>query len=131
MWLIIQVGIWQNLSFSLLNSLMQEIKATPISFAALSADRIIWCSSLSGNFDLKEAYKLACLEDEGWSSISFNGEWIWKVSTILKIQCFIWQCFLQSIPTHGVHSTRGLSIPDVSPLCNEGIEPITQALRDC
>ena len=32
---------WQNFSFSLPNSLMQEIKATPISFAALRADRII------------------------------------------------------------------------------------------
>ena len=67
---------------------MQEIKATPISFMASSAKHIIWRSSSSGNFDLKEAYKLACLEDEGWSSVSFNGEWIWKVSTIPKIQCF-------------------------------------------
>lgn len=28
-------------------------------------------------------------------------------------------------------STRGLSIPNVCPLCNEGIETITHALRDC
>lgn len=107
---------------------MQEIKATPISFAASSVDCIIWHSSSSGNFDLKKAYKLACLADEGWSSVSFNGEWIWKVSTIPKIQCFIWQCFLQSIQVRGVLSTRGLNILDVCPLCNEGIETITHAL---
>ena len=44
---------------------------------------------------------------------------------------FIWQCFLQSILVRGVLSTRGLNIPDVCPLCNDGIETITHALRYC
>lgn len=56
---------WHSISFPLPKSLMLEIKATPISFVSSSANRITWFSSPSGDFELKEAYKLASVEDDG------------------------------------------------------------------
>lgn len=122
---------WQGFSFSFPYSLKLEIKATPIPFVTSNADCITWSSSPSGDFDIKEAYKLASVETQGWSPATFNGEWIWKVRTIPKIQCFIWQCIHQSIPVRSVLASRGMNIPEMCPLCSDGPETIAHALRDC
>ena len=47
-----------------LERLMLEMKATPVSFFAHKYDCITWSSSPSGNFEMKEAYRLARLEAE-------------------------------------------------------------------
>ena len=80
---------WQGCSFSFPERLLSEIKATPITFSAQITDRITWYSSPSGNFNMKEAYKLAVLEVEGMYNRNFVGDWIWKVPTIPKIKCFL------------------------------------------
>ena len=81
---------WRGCSFSFPDRLTSEIKATSISFYARNADRITWSSSPSGNFELKEAYKLASLEEEGHYTGGFDGDWIWKACTLPKIKCFVW-----------------------------------------
>ena len=72
---------WSGCSFSFPDRLISEIKATPISFYARNTDRITWSSSPSGVFELKEAYKLASLDEEGHFIGCFDGDWIWKAST--------------------------------------------------
>ena len=50
---------WEGLSFASPNSLILEMKATPLPFSNQGEDRLSWYSSPNGEFKLKEAYKLA------------------------------------------------------------------------
>ena len=68
---------WQKLSFVLPANLLAAIKATPISYSALYEDRLSWISSPSGDFELKEAYRLTCVEGDDEKANSFDGDWIW------------------------------------------------------
>ena len=70
---IVQHNFWNlgDVSFSLPNHLSQKIKATPILITATSVDRIAWASSPSGDFDLKEAYKLACIANDCLCELPF------------------------------------------------------------
>ena len=67
---------WLNWSFVFPERLMLEMKATPVSFSTQISNRITWSSSPSGNFELKEAYRLARMEADGACNNSFDGEWI-------------------------------------------------------
>ena len=80
---------WQKLSFVLPANLLAAIKATPISYSVLYEDRLSWFSSLSGPFERKEAYRLACMEGDDDQANPFEGDWIWKTITIPKVKCFI------------------------------------------
>ena len=122
---------WQGCTFNLPKQLLLEVKATPISFSAQNLDQITWSSNPSGNFELKEAYKLARMEEMGKPSCRFNGEWIWKVQTIPKILCFIWQCYFNSIPVRSVLASRGMEVPVSCLLCDKGLESVLHVLRDC
>ncbi|KAL0007357.1 hypothetical protein SO802_008859 [Lithocarpus litseifolius] len=51
---------WDKLSSVIPKPLALDIKVTPIPLSAAGIDHISWSSSLSVEFDLKEAYKLAC-----------------------------------------------------------------------
>ena len=55
---------WQACSFVFPERLMLEMKATPVSFSTHITDCNMWSSSPSGNFEMKEAYRLARLEAE-------------------------------------------------------------------
>lgn len=79
---------WQRCSFSFPKQLLMEIKK--ISFSAQNTNWINWSSSPNGNFELKEAYKLATMEEIGSILCHFGGYWIWKAPTIPKIKCFLW-----------------------------------------
>lgn len=85
---------WQNFSFSFPTQLALEIKATPISFSASNSGRISWSSSPNGIFDLKDAYKLASSQEGDFNSGMIDGEWVWKVATIPKIQCLFGNVFI-------------------------------------
>ena len=62
---------------------------------------------------------------------AFRGEWVWKVSSLPKIKCFLWQCCHHSIPIQALLSKRGMDIPFLCPVCNNAPETIIHALRDC
>ena len=119
------------LSFVLPLSLGQKIKSTPIPMSATRVDRISWSSSPNGEFKIKEAYKLACMTQNNPHCDHFMGNWIWKISMLPKIKCFLWQCFHRSIPTREVLNMRGQNIPPYCQLCNADIESIIHTLRDC
>ena len=122
---------WQSCSFTLPDQLLMEVKATPISFTAQNLDRITWSSTPSGNFELKAAYKIARMEETGNSPCRFNGQWIWKVQTIPKILCSIWQCYYNSIPVRAILASYGMEMPVSCLLCDEGTENVIHVLRDC
>ena len=99
--------------------------------AATSVDHISWCSSPDGEFDLKEAYNLACVVHDSHLYESFMGNWVWKTIALPKIKCFLWQCIHKSIPAREVLDARGLVVPISCPLCNAEVESIIHILRDC
>ena len=147
---IVQHNFWNlgDVSFSLPNHLSQKFKATPIPIivtsvdriawasspipiTAASVDKIAWASSPNGKFDLKEAYKLACLANDCPRDLPFAGTWVWKANTFPKVRCSLWQCLHRSILIREVSSARGINIPSHCPLCNDAIESIFHTLIDC
>lgn len=122
---------WDWLSFVFPPPLLQKIKATPFPLSATRVDWISWHSSPNGNFDNKEVYKLARLGVDSSQQQHFTGYWVWKVCTLLKIRCFLWQCTHRSISVCEVLATRGLNTTKDCPLCNIAPESIIHVLRDC
>lgn len=114
-----------DISFTFPHSLRQRIKATPIPMSAASVDHISWCSSPNEEFDIKEAYKLACAAHDPHLFKPFMENWVWKSITLPKIKYFLWQCIHKSLPTREVLGARGL------PLCNVDVESIIHILFDC
>ena len=76
---------WHALSF-IFKQLALEIKATPLPFSSTCEDRISWISSTNGDFDIKEAYKIACTEKLVSDHNLFHGSWVWKVLLLPKVQ---------------------------------------------
>ena len=130
---IVQHNFWNlgGLSFTLLDHLSQKIKATPFPLAAASVDYIAWASSPNGKFNLKEAYKLACMANDCPRDIPFATFWVWKANTFPIVRCFLWQCLHRSIPVREVLTARGINVSPLCPLCNNVAESIIHTLRDC
>lgn len=61
----------------------------------------------------------------------FEGKWIWKVDTLPKIQCFIWKCYLHSLPFKELLVARGIAENGVCEHYGLGSELILNVLRDC
>ena len=78
------------ISFQLPPNLLSRIKATPFSIHASGTNRISWATSPSGEFELKDAYRLASLNTNDLIVNPFVGNWVWKTNTMLKIKCFLW-----------------------------------------
>ncbi|KAL4627044.1 hypothetical protein ACB092_05G139400 [Castanea dentata] len=122
---------WHALSFPIPKHLALEIKATPLPFSSSCEDRISWIFSTNGDFDLKEAYKIACMEKAVSNHTPFQGYWVWNVLSLPKVQVFLWQCCHQSIPTRVALAARGVDIEPLCPLCRSTPETIIHLLRDC
>lgn len=122
---------WEGISFSFPKDIFTEIKATPIPYSKLREDRLSWSLSPSGEFQLKDAYRLANANENHPMNHSFNGVWVWKVPSLPKIKCFLWQCCHKSIPMRALLVERGMNISPTCPLCNSALETISHALRDC
>ncbi|KAK9984436.1 hypothetical protein SO802_033961 [Lithocarpus litseifolius] len=108
-----------------------EIKATPIPYSKLREDRLSWSSSPSGEFHLKDAYRIANAKENKSAIQPFSGVWVWKIPSLPKIKCFLWQCCHQSIPVRALLAERGMNISPICPMCNAAPETISHALRDC
>uniref|UniRef100_A0A7N2R816 RNase H type-1 domain-containing protein n=1 Tax=Quercus lobata TaxID=97700 RepID=A0A7N2R816_QUELO len=75
--------------------------------SAASVDNISWCSSPNGEFDLKEAYNLACAVQDAHFA------------------------YIKVFPLEKFFGARGLAVPISCPLCNVDVESIILILRDC
>lgn len=115
-----KLGSWDRntISFAIPMTLIQDIKAILMPLGTIGIDQLSWFSAPSRGFDLKEAYKLACLEDNSSSFGTDIGNWVWKVPSLPKIRCFLWQCCHLSIPVRKVLEARGMDISHFCPLCN-------------
>ncbi|KAK7836091.1 gata transcription factor 5 [Quercus suber] len=82
------------------------MKATPLPFSNQGEDQIFWYSSPNGEFKPKEAYHLANWDDNNKTGQTFKGEWVWKVQSVPKIKCFLWQCCHHSIPVQAILCKR-------------------------
>lgn len=115
-------GNWDfsRCSFDFPNKLTLLLKAITFPTNHWGEDKIVWASSLPGDFEQKSAYAIA--RGDCNSSHSFNGKWIWKIDSMPKIKTFIWKCFLHSIPVGEVLQERGIIQDAQCRICNNGRE---------
>ena len=71
------------------------------------------------------------MEGEDNQASPFVGEWIWKTISILKVKCFLWQCYHNGIPVQATLAYRGMDISPSCLICNDAPETIIHVLRDC
>ena len=119
---------WNLLQIEIPKNIRREVQATPISCVVRNKDRIAWNLSPKGSFDLISAYLLTC---EPLPNPVFNGKWIWKLDTLLRIQTFIWKCMRLSIGVRECLQARGMLVENLCPHYNKSSESILHALRDC
>lgn len=101
---------WGNLSFAFPKPLALEMKATPLPFSNHGEDRLSWHSSPNGDFNLKEAYRLA---NKGDTKMLFPA---------------------MLSPKHldlSHSSSKRYGYPFLCPMCNNELETILHALRNC
>lgn len=77
-----------KISFTIPYDLIQALKVIPIQVLGNRNDSRIWVYSSHGDFFLKSAYLLACLEGDGSNSIPFEGCWVWKAQIPPHIKAF-------------------------------------------
>ena len=90
---------------------------------------MVWASSLSGEFEQKNAYVIA--RGDGEHSNAFKGKCFWKIDLMAKIKMFFWKCFLLSIPVGQVLQERGIIRDAQCRVCKNKKESILRVLRDC
>lgn len=81
---------WEGLSFVFPRSILLSMKATPIPFSNQSEDQISLCLSPSGEFNMKDAYRIANTNESKLAPRSFSGDWVWKILSLPKVKCFLW-----------------------------------------
>lgn len=57
--------------------------------------------------------------------------WIWKAPILPRIKTFMWQCALYSITIKECLTRKGVMEDGFCPICNNEVESILHALRDC
>ena len=119
------------MDFPLHSPLPSSKKSKPPPSPGLQIEWIAWASSPNRDFKLKEADKLACMDNDNYPYGSFTRQWVWKTITLPKIKCFLWQCLHKSIPVKEVLTARGLNVPLCCPICNSATKSILHMLRDC
>ena len=120
---------WSKISIPIPDSVNNMLKATPISLAAKGQDRLAWCMSTHGGFELKSMYQIAIGSEEGASS--FSGQWVWKANILPCIQTFVWMCLHNSIGVKECPTKRGVPVDPTCPLCLFESKSIIHALRNC
>ncbi|KAL4595862.1 hypothetical protein ACB092_12G122900 [Castanea dentata] len=78
---------WRKISIILPSQIVMEIRAMPHSCVASSEDWLIWAATSNGQFNLSSAYLLSIQQLEPHQY--FNGNWIWKVNVLPRVQFFI------------------------------------------
>ena len=95
---------WEVISFVLLDSIKERIKAIPRQLVERREDVIMWKLSKDGEFTTKLAYDW--LNRTQQSETIFQGQWIWKIDTLPKIINFLWLCMHNSLPVRAVLARR-------------------------
>lgn len=120
---------WRKISIILPSQVVMEIRAMPHSCVASSEDRLIWAATSNGQFNLSSAYLLSIQQPEPHQY--FNGNWIWKLNVLPRVQFFIWMCFHNSIATRVCLTARGIIVNTSCPIYHQAPETIQHLLGDC
>ena len=120
---------WATIPFDLPSEVKADIQAIPTPLVTRCSDNLAWKFSSKGDFDIRSAYLLT-INSSGNDSDSFSGSWIWKLSSLPRIQIFIWKCMHQSIGVKECLANRGIPIDTTYFLCHSKTS-IMHALRDC
>ena len=104
------------------------IHTTPFPLVGRGRDSFAWRSNPRGVFYLRSVYSLV---NGAAQDSSFSAKWIWKANTLPRIKTCMWQCAHNSIGVKGYLSRRGMGVDDKCPICQEGVETVMHALRDC
>ncbi|KAF7838660.1 reverse transcriptase [Senna tora] len=91
-----------------------------------------WGFCSSGLFNIKSAYRIAVCQKMGIKfSSSDNFKWLWKIACPEKIKIFVWLCLNNAFPCRANILSKGIQIPNICPICNQGNETQLHILRDC
>ena len=117
-----------QISFVLPSEVSLMIHTTLFPLVGRGRDSFAWRSNPRGVFYLRSVYSLV---NGAAQDSSFSAKWIWKANTLPRIKTFMWQCAHNSIGVKGCLSRRGMGVDDKCPICQEGVETVMHALRDC
>ncbi|KAL0008954.1 hypothetical protein SO802_010456 [Lithocarpus litseifolius] len=109
-----------NISFALPHSILIIIKATPKPFRSDLDDLLTWDCSPNGKFSTYSAYTLSI--NLPTSSPGSPWKWIWKTTTLPRIQTFLWLAAHDRLPTRAVLRARQIIQNDECPLCHSNVE---------
>ncbi|GKV15349.1 hypothetical protein SLEP1_g26146 [Rubroshorea leprosula] len=116
------------ISYPLPDTILETIKANPISKIGLGNDSYSWKRSCDGSFSMKVAYLMA----KGVNpNPVMNWNWIWKIHTLPKIQCFIWLLCYERLKTLDLLSRLGIVESNVCPMCLVAKETCDHLCREC
>ncbi|GKV38468.1 hypothetical protein SLEP1_g46380 [Rubroshorea leprosula] len=116
------------ISYPLPDTILETIKANPISKIGLGNDSYSWKGSRDGSFSMKVAYLMA----KGVNpNPVMNWNWIWKIHTLPKIQCFIWLLCYERLKTLDLLSRLGIVESNVCPMCLVAKETCDHLCREC
>ena len=126
----INQGFWNlnQISFDLPKDILSSIFGTPFSITN-KEDRLIWGLTKDGKCSIKSIY--FWLKNLLNPELFFDLKWIWKIKTYPKIQNFIWQIFLNRIPTRELLIKRGLNVPPLCEVCKIGLDFAPHIFREC
>ena len=96
-------------------------------FSVGSVDKMSWSENPRGSFDLKSAYWLVT----GNETTTFDGDWIWQVKILPRIQFLVWKCLHHSLRVKSCFNARRVPTNPFCPLCHKEPETIIHSLRDC
>ncbi|GKU88076.1 hypothetical protein SLEP1_g2381 [Rubroshorea leprosula] len=116
------------ISYPLPDTILETIKANPISKIGLGNDLYSWKGSRDGSFSMKVAYLMA----KGVNpNPIMDWKWTWKIHTLPKIQCFIWLLCYERLKTLDLLSRLGIVDSNVCPMCLEAKETCDHLCREC
>lgn len=120
--------VWSKIPFELPHSCKMKIQAIPVSCASRGEDKLSWVGGKHGEFNLNNAYRTAA---ELGPPQSFQGNWIWWLNILPRIQFFLWKCYHNSVEVRECLRSRGMDINPSCPLCHCEQESISHSLRGC
>ena len=106
---------WATIPFDLPSEVKVDIQVVPTPLVARCSDNLAWKFSSKGDFDIRSVYLLT-INSSGNDSDSFSSSCIWKLSSLPRIQIFIWKCMHQSIGVKECLANRGIPI-DTTACC--------------
>ncbi|XP_074326804.1 uncharacterized protein LOC141664750 [Apium graveolens] len=96
-------------------------------------DRVVWSSSIDGNYKVKAGYKFWHDRNIGYSAIPQSKGWhrIWKLTIPYKFKIFLWRFCRNNLPVRVRLKGKGVPVPIMCPMCNVEIEHLRHVFFEC